>query len=49
LKNGGSKNDEMSRGMQEAVEASVGEVRLGETERKRSKRGSRKKTGRKRK
>ena len=35
--------------MQEAVEVGVGKVRLGETERRRSKRGSRKEVGRKRK
>ena len=49
MENGGSKNDEVLRRIQEAVEASAEEVRLGEIERRRSQRGSRKKAERKRK
>ena len=49
MKNRGSKNNKVLRRMQEAVETSTEEVRLGETERRRSQRESRKKAGRKRK
>jgi len=47
LENRESKNDEMFRGVQKTVETSVREVGLGEAERERSKRRSRKKMGRK--
>ena len=43
LENRGSKNDEVSRGVQKIVETSARKVRLGETEGGRSKRKSRKK------
>jgi len=47
LEDRGSKNDKVSRGVQKTVETSVREVGLGEAERGRSKRRSRKKMGRK--
>jgi len=43
LEDGGSQNNEMPRGMWEAVETSTREVRMGETERRRGKRGNREK------
>jgi len=43
LENGGSKNNEMSRGMWETVETSAREIRVGKAEGERSKRRSRKK------
>ena len=49
LKNRRSKNDEVSRGMWKAVEASSGEVGMGKTNGGKSKRKSRKKTRRKEK
>ena len=49
LENGRSQDDEISRRMWQAVETSTGEIRMGETEGERSKRGSRKKMGEKRK
>jgi len=48
LENGGSKNDEVSRGVWEAVETSTREIRLGKAERRRSKGESRKKERRER-
>ena len=49
LENRESKNDEVPRRVWKTVETSAREVGLGETEGGRSKRGSRKKIGRKRK
>jgi len=49
LENRESKNDEVSRRVQKAVETSAREVGLGETEGGRSERESRKKIGRKEK
>jgi len=49
LENGRGENDEVSERMQKAVEVSTREVRIKETERRRSKERSRKKTRRERK
>ena len=45
LENRRSKDDEVPRGMWEAVEASSGKIRVGEIERRRSQGESRKKAG----
>ena len=49
MENGRGENDEVSGRMQKAVEVSTREVRIKETERRRSKGRSRKKTRRERK
>ena len=46
MKNRGGKDDEVSKGVWQAVEASIGKIRMGEAERRRSKGRSRKKEGR---
>ena len=45
MENRGDQDDEMSRRVWEAVEASIREVRMGETKGRRGKRGSREKEG----
>ena len=47
MENRGGQDDEMSRRVWEAVEASIREVRMGETKGRRGKRGSREKEGEK--
>ena len=44
MENSGDKNNEMSRGVWEAMETRVGEVRMAEAKGRRSQRGGRKET-----
>ena len=46
MENKGGKDDEVSEGVWQAVEASIGKIRMEETEKRRSKGGIREKKGR---